>query len=44
MNEKEKERNLSRKREKETGLSSMIEFDTATSSFLTLLINKSYRK
>ena len=31
-------------REKETGISSMIGFDTATSSFLTLLINKSYRK
>ena len=33
-----------REREKETGISSMIGFDTASSSFLTLLINKSYRK
>ena len=29
-----------KKREKETGISSMIEFDIATSRFLTLLINK----
>ena len=44
MIEKEKERNLNRKREKETEIFSMIGFDTATSIFLTLLINKSYRK
>ena len=44
MNEKEKERNPNREGEKETGISSMIGFDTATSSFLTLLITKSYRK
>ena len=44
MKEEEKERNPNGKREKETGLYSMIGFDTATSSFLTLLINKSYRK
>ena len=44
MNEKEKERNPNRKREKETVISSMIGFDTATSSFPTLLIYKSYRK
>ena len=44
VNEKEKERNPNRNREKETGISSMIGFDTATSSFSTLLINKSYRK
>ena len=41
MNEKEKERNPNRKREKGTGISYMNRFDTATSSFLTLLINKS---
>ena len=44
MNEKEKERNPNQEREKETGLSPIIGFDTATSSFLTLLIIKSYRK
>ena len=44
MNEKEKERNPNQEGEKETGISSMIGFDNATSSFLTLLINKSYRK
>ena len=38
-NEKEKERNPNRKRERERGISSMIGFDTATSSILTLLIN-----
>ena len=43
-NKKEKERNLNRNREKETVISSMFGFDTATSSFLTLLVNKSYRK
>ena len=44
MNEKEKGKNPHRKREKETGISSMIGFDNETSSFLTLLINKAYRK
>ena len=43
VNEK-KERNPNGKRENETGISSMIGFDTATSSFLTLLTNISYRK
>ena len=38
MNEEKKERNPNRKREKETGISSMVGFDTANSSFLTLLI------
>ena len=32
------------KREKQTGISSIIGFDNATSSFLTLLINRSYKK
>ena len=50
MNVKEKERKPNRKRERErererkTGISSMIGFDTATSSFLNLLINILYRK
>ena len=44
MKEKEKVRNPNRKREKETGIFSMIGFDTAASSFLTLLIKKSYRE
>ena len=48
MNEKEKERNPNPKREKErereTGISSMIGFDSATSSFLALLINDIEKK
>ena len=43
MNEKD-ERNPNRKRDKEAGISSLIGFDSATSSFLTSLINKSKKK
>ena len=50
--ERERDKTLTKKRrkgklterERKTGISSMIGFDTATSSFLTLLINKPYRK
>ena len=50
---REREREIKREREgkepqpkekKDTGISSLIRFDTATFSILTLLINKSYRK
>ena len=44
LNVNKKEKNSNRTRENETGISSMIGFDNATSSFLTLLIKKSYRK
>ena len=44
VNEKEKEGNHKRQREKEIGIFSMIGFDSATSSFLALLVNNSYRK
>ena len=39
VNEKEKEKNSNHKKENETGISSMNGLDTATSSFLNLLIN-----
>ena len=41
VNEKEKERNPNRQRTKEIGTFSMIRFDSATSSFLALLVIKS---
>ena len=44
MNEKEKKTNQNRQREKEIGIFFMMGFDSATSSFLALLVNKSYRK
>ena len=46
MSEKEKERNASQHRESERELRifSMMRFDSTTSSFLNLLVFKSYRK
>ena len=42
VNEQEKEKNPNRKRE--IGIFSMVGFDSATSSFLALLVIISYRK
>ena len=41
---KETRTNRERERERETGIFSMMGFDNATSSFLALLVNKSYSK
>ena len=48
MNEKQREETLThrereRERERELGTFSMLGFDSATSSFLTLLLTKSYK-
>ena len=44
MNEKETEINPNRQREQELGIFSMMRFESANSSFLALLVIKSYRK
>ena len=44
MNKKEKDRNPNRQREQELGIFSMMRFESANTSFLALLVIKSYRK